>query len=188
MPKVEKPLTGTGLLVDFARDLRYLRRRARLTYSSLVSMTSHNYSALYQATAGMRLPRLEILESFVCACGGDVDAWRQRWHALDQAKRAGEVLRMAWPPELHNFLARLNALRKAAGTKAELREIADVYGHGHTYISNYIRLDAPRLPPLDLVLCVVKICGGDAAWWNEYWHRTARACNVASRSSKKARF
>lgn len=64
-------------------------------------------SVLSSAASGYRLPSLQVVRAFVSACGGDVEEWERRWHALAQvsprmpnggARGGGDALSQA-PPE-----------------------------------------------------------------------------------------
>jgi len=72
-----------GPLHDFAQGLRDLRAtRAPSTYRELAKSARYSASVLSTAAAGRRLPTLDVTLAFVTACGGDVDAWRERWERL----------------------------------------------------------------------------------------------------------
>ncbi|MBO3742152.1 helix-turn-helix domain-containing protein [Actinoplanes flavus] len=45
--------------------------------------TGYSASTLSQAASGTRKPTLDVLLAYVGALGGDQDAWRERWQALD---------------------------------------------------------------------------------------------------------
>ena len=84
---------GADELSRFARDLRRLRRSGdRLTYRALAGRTQYRALALAQASAGTRLPTLEITLAYVGGCGGDIEEWRGRWQVLADARKAGVEL------------------------------------------------------------------------------------------------
>lgn len=69
--------------MKFAGDLRRLRRSAGSpSYRELGSRANYSAAALSEATAGRRLPSLNLTRAFVGACGGDVEDWTARWRHL----------------------------------------------------------------------------------------------------------
>ncbi|MGH3878989.1 MAG: hypothetical protein ACRDSK_18320 [Actinophytocola sp.] len=92
MPRQERSLEqDRGLVVEFARELRWLRERAgRPTYRELSSRAHFSTSALAEAASGRRLPTLAVTVAFVRACEGDVAEWESRWRecAADLAETA----------------------------------------------------------------------------------------------------
>jgi WD40 repeat protein len=81
VPRPERPLdAGDGILLRFAADLRRLRREAgNPTLKELGRQAHYAASTLSEAAGGRSLPSLAVTVAFVQACGGDVDAWEQRW-------------------------------------------------------------------------------------------------------------
>ncbi|HEY3481989.1 MAG TPA: XRE family transcriptional regulator, partial [Streptomyces sp.] len=51
------------------------------SYRELARTALFAPSVLSSAASGNRLPSLQVTLAFVAACGGDDEAWRQRWHA-----------------------------------------------------------------------------------------------------------
>ena len=90
MPRGERPLdAGDGVLLRFASDLRALRRAAGgPTYRVLAQRAHYSAATLSDAAAGRRLPSLAVALAYVRACGGDVDEWSRRWHAVAAALAA----------------------------------------------------------------------------------------------------
>lgn len=82
MGRPDRPLDpDAGPLADFAADLRALRRRAgNPTYRALAQQAHYSTTTLADAAGGHKLPTLPVLLAYVRACGGDVEAWRTRWH------------------------------------------------------------------------------------------------------------
>lgn len=81
MPRRERPLDhdGTGL-AHFAAGLRELRAKADSpTYRELGQRAHYSASTLSDAAGGRKLPTLPVTLGYVRACGGDVEAWTQRW-------------------------------------------------------------------------------------------------------------
>jgi Helix-turn-helix domain/Protein of unknown function (DUF2690) len=69
-------------LQDFAAELRRLRRRAGSpSYRQLAVQAHFSVSALSRAASGQSLPSLAVTLAFVRACGGDLEAWQERWQA-----------------------------------------------------------------------------------------------------------
>ncbi|MFJ1864722.1 XRE family transcriptional regulator [Streptomyces sp. NPDC088097] len=84
MARKERPLEGgDGPLLEFATALRALRHRAGSPpYRDLSARAHYSVATLSGAAAGRRLPSLDVTLSYVRACGGDLDAWERRWHAV----------------------------------------------------------------------------------------------------------
>lgn len=84
MPRPERPLgPGEGVLLEFAADLRRLRKKAGSPpYRTLARQAHYSATTLSDAARGQRLPSLEVTLAYVRALGGSVDAWQRRWHAV----------------------------------------------------------------------------------------------------------
>lgn len=82
MPRQERPLAGEdALLLDFAADLRLLRKKAGSpTYRQLALRAHASAASLSVAASGRRLPTLAVTMAYVEGCNGDTTAWRRRWH------------------------------------------------------------------------------------------------------------
>ncbi|CCH31028.1 hypothetical protein ABZ816_02020 [Actinosynnema sp. NPDC047251] len=93
MARRERPLAdGDGPLLSFAADLRRLREEAGgPTYRELGTRAHYSAATLSDAAGGRKLPTLAVTQGYVRACGGDVDAWTERWHRVAAA--------LAPPPE-----------------------------------------------------------------------------------------
>ncbi|WP_079052491.1 helix-turn-helix domain-containing protein [Streptomyces regalis] len=74
MPRRESPLeAGDGPLLEFAEDLRRLRRKAGAPpYRELAEQAHFSLSTLSSAASGKRLPTLAVTLAYVHACDGDV--------------------------------------------------------------------------------------------------------------------
>ncbi|AUI60210.1 hypothetical protein B1H26_39665 [Amycolatopsis sp. BJA-103] len=69
--------------MNFAFDLRTLRGKAGSpSYRELARRAHYSSTTLSDAAGGRRLPSLEVALAYVRACGGDVDEWTRRWHAV----------------------------------------------------------------------------------------------------------
>ncbi len=95
-----------GPLQAFAHDLRMLREKAgNPTYRALAKTAGFSASTLGEAAGGVRRPSLDVTLAFVGACGGDVEAWQERWYQLDrqltaeQLEQAGQVSRTDAPDD-----------------------------------------------------------------------------------------
>ncbi len=176
MGSVDAPLYGTGRLVRFANELRWLRRMAGKTYRQMET-PAVGRTKLCNAAGGVTLPTAEVLQVFVVACGGDTTYWLKELEKLIETREKGRKLRRASPPALHDFLQAFAALRRSQGVTLAL--IHASYGSSIRRISMVIRLDALRLPPHDLVMHVVEMCGGDRVHWDAQWHQVAALCAVA---------
>ncbi|WP_345511533.1 hypothetical protein [Phytohabitans houttuyneae] len=72
-----------GPLARFALDLRELRAAAgRPSYRELARRARFSVTALSEAAGGDVLPTLAVTLAYVRACGGDAEAWEERWRAL----------------------------------------------------------------------------------------------------------
>ncbi|HEU5473108.1 MAG TPA: hypothetical protein VFV67_20875 [Actinophytocola sp.] len=82
MARQQRPVPD-GALGEFARGLRRLRRRAgNPSLRSLAAETGYPVPDLAELTAGETIPPLTVTLAYVTACGGDVEAWANRWAAL----------------------------------------------------------------------------------------------------------
>jgi len=84
MGRPEKPVNNAGgLVAQFAGELRQLRAQAgNPTYREMAESAMFSPSVLSSAASGNRMPSLPVTLAFVTACGGDEEAWRQRWLAV----------------------------------------------------------------------------------------------------------
>ncbi|GGK71811.1 hypothetical protein Sme01_08840 [Sphaerisporangium melleum] len=94
MGRPERELSpDTGPLHAFAFDLRRLREAAgRPSYRRLSAVANFSVTALSEAAGGNVLPSLAVTLAYVRACGGDVNAWEERWRRVtdELAGRDGE--------------------------------------------------------------------------------------------------
>lgn len=95
---------ATSDVARFLTDLRTLRAEAGApSYTALARGSGLPRSTLHDALTGTRLPSREVTLGLVRACGGDPDAWRQRWtdvrSGLDTAVAApAPAPRPRWRP------------------------------------------------------------------------------------------
>lgn len=84
MGRPNRKLNGEdGPLARFAEDLRQLRFQADgLTYRQLAQRAHYSTTTLSDAAGGTRFPSLEVTLAYVRGCGGDVEAWRDRWRSV----------------------------------------------------------------------------------------------------------
>ena len=88
MGRHEAPVES-GPLFEFATDLRALRRAAGSPpYRRLERLARFSASTLADAASGKRLPTRDVTLAYVAACGGDKDAWAERWAQLAALLRA----------------------------------------------------------------------------------------------------
>ncbi|MFF3006112.1 YDG/SRA domain-containing protein [Kitasatospora sp. NPDC057940] len=83
------PLSGTGPLVSFARELRELKERSRGTVETVVARGASR-TAVYAALNGSRLPSAKNLDAMVEAWGSGSELERRQWH--DRRRSAEEDL------------------------------------------------------------------------------------------------
>lgn len=97
-PRLVNP--DDGPLQAFAHDLRRLREKAgNPTYRALAKTAGFSASTLGEAAGGVRRPSLDVTLAFVGACGGDVEAWQERWHQLDRQLTAARLNQGAQPDQ-----------------------------------------------------------------------------------------
>lgn len=86
MARTPRPVNpDEGPIQAFAYDLRCLRETAgNPTYRVLAKTAGFSATTLGDAAGGVRMPTLEVTLAYVGACGGDAEAWRERWRALDR--------------------------------------------------------------------------------------------------------
>lgn len=163
-----KPLTGTGPLVDFARDLRALYAPTGLTFKRLSRATGYTSAELSRAFSGKELPRLKLLCALVRACDGNMTHWCRRWRVLRALRQRGEAVHI--PDTIHqptiDFVARLAKLRDSEGVT--YRKIAQTYRCSQDTAHRYLQPSA-KLPPLTFVECVARLCGADVELWRSDW-------------------
>jgi hypothetical protein len=67
-------------LTGFVADLAELRREAgQPSLRKMAGVSHYSHTALSSVLSGTRLPSQELTLAFVRACGGDEQAWRERW-------------------------------------------------------------------------------------------------------------
>lgn len=108
MGRPQSPLERDGTAVrEFAFWLRDLRNRSNLTYTQLAKNAHYATSTMQDAAAGQRLPTLRVVQAFVRACSGDLQAWTQYWtqiRRLIDSDVPQDVRRSVTPPWLDNAL------------------------------------------------------------------------------------
>lgn len=84
MPRAERPLDSSDdVVVQFARDLRFLREKAGSpTYRELSARVHYSAASLSDAAGGRRLPSLSVALAYVAGCGGDIAEWEARWRRV----------------------------------------------------------------------------------------------------------
>ncbi|MFF4082752.1 helix-turn-helix domain-containing protein [Streptomyces sp. NPDC001777] len=61
-----------------------MRKESGLTYRAMAAEAHYSTTTLAHAAAGERLPSLPVTLAYVQACGGDVEAWTERWNAAQR--------------------------------------------------------------------------------------------------------
>ncbi|MDR6980065.1 transcriptional regulator with XRE-family HTH domain [Streptomyces sp. 3330] len=82
MARPEKEISATAPLevAELARELRALRRSAKLTYQSLSAKSHYSTATLSAAASGNTVPKWEVVDSYIRACGvkqADLPTWRR---------------------------------------------------------------------------------------------------------------
>jgi hypothetical protein len=115
MGRPEKPLDLTDdPVIAFACDLRELRKRAgNPSYRELARTAMFAPSVLSSAASGYRLPTLPVALAFVTSCGGDLQAWEQRWRTVADATAVGTAA-----GRRRNMAARIPAKAEPAGGRS----------------------------------------------------------------------
>ncbi|MCX5055046.1 helix-turn-helix transcriptional regulator [Streptomyces sp. NBC_00474] len=86
-PEKEIPATAPLEVAELARELRALRRAAKLTYQALSAKSHYSTATLSAAASGNTVPKWEVVESFVRACGVN-DADLSFWKRLQKSAHA----------------------------------------------------------------------------------------------------
>ncbi|MET8747822.1 helix-turn-helix domain-containing protein [Streptomyces sp. NPDC004728] len=82
MGRAERALDpAEGPVALFAYELRKVRKESGLTYRAMAAKAHYSTATLAHAAAGERLPSLPVTLAYVQACGGDAEAWTERWNA-----------------------------------------------------------------------------------------------------------
>ncbi|MFE2931944.1 helix-turn-helix domain-containing protein [Streptomyces sp. NPDC059278] len=82
MGRAERALDpAEGPVALFAYELRKVRKESGLTYRAMAAKAHYSTATLAHAAAGERLPSLPVTLAYVQACGGDLEAWTERWNA-----------------------------------------------------------------------------------------------------------
>ncbi|MGW0538482.1 nSTAND1 domain-containing NTPase [Streptomyces sp. NPDC003032] len=90
MGRREKPIDpGAGPVQRFAFELRKLRQEAGSpTYREMAQGATYSIAALARAAAGESVPSLPLTLAYVKACGGNLQEWERRWHAVRDEEAA----------------------------------------------------------------------------------------------------
>jgi transcriptional regulator with XRE-family HTH domain len=77
----------------FREDLRTLRLASQKTYGQISHQSGFSVQTLH-ATCNDRsaLPKLEVVQAIVQACGGKLAAWRERWYELNDQLAAEKAV------------------------------------------------------------------------------------------------
>ena len=97
MARTERPIEGSGLLEDFARDLRAARARAGLTYRQMAAVTGLSIVTLSSAANGRNIPTWSVTAAYLRACRcapNEVNEWERRWHSLRPTRASVEPTRL----------------------------------------------------------------------------------------------
>jgi WD40 repeat protein len=148
VPRPERPLDHEdSALGQFATDLRGLREKAGTpSYRELSRIAHYSATVLSEAAGGRKLPSLAVALAYVRACGGDVDAWRQRWHevagGLTDPSPAGQPpyvgLATFQPADADRFFGRDGLLDDLRG-RLENRRLVGLFGASGAGKSSLLR-------------------------------------------------
>jgi hypothetical protein len=95
---------ANAALQKFAEELRQLLGESRFrSFRALARELHYSHEIVSSAARGRTLPSLEVTVAIVAACGGNVEDWTRRWHAISRAGRVESaphaVASPAWPEE-----------------------------------------------------------------------------------------
>ncbi|MFG2557135.1 helix-turn-helix domain-containing protein [Streptomyces sp. NPDC048581] len=101
---------GMGPVQRFAFELRKLRQEAGgITYRQMARQVEVSVATLSRAAKGEQLPSLPVALAYVRACGGDEQAWEQRWReAVTEQARAADLVADETAPSPYRGLARFD--------------------------------------------------------------------------------
>ncbi|MFG2651183.1 helix-turn-helix domain-containing protein [Streptomyces sp. NPDC048436] len=101
---------GLGPVQRFAFELRKLRQEAGgITYRQMARQVEVSVSTLSRAAGGEQLPSLTVALAYVRACGGQEQAWEQRWReAVTEQARAADLVADETVPSPYRGLARFD--------------------------------------------------------------------------------
>lgn len=181
MGRPEKPIrTLNPHLLMLATYLRETRKEAGLTYAELAARTCHICSAttLQRAASGERIPRLEVVEAYVLACGPrSAERARRLWrHA--RSYEHGANYTNAPRPRLVESAADLRAALRATYYKAgamPLREMERRAGLGRLPRTTMRRmLDGATMLDQEQLRSFLMVCDvpeRDHQDWLDAWTR-----------------
>ncbi|MFV8133187.1 helix-turn-helix domain-containing protein [Streptomyces syringium] len=181
MGRPEKPIRALNLqLLMLAQYLRKTRNEAGLTYAELAARTRHTCSAttLQRAASGERIPRLEVVEAYVLACGlPSAERARRLWrHA--RSYEHGANYTNAPRPRLVESAADLRAALRATYYKAgamPLREMERRAGLGRLPRTTVRRmLDGTTMLDQEQLRSFLTVCDipeRDHQDWSDAWTR-----------------
>ncbi|WP_084965510.1 helix-turn-helix domain-containing protein [Thermoactinospora rubra] len=70
-----------GPVAEFVDDLR--RLRGALSLQEIGDRMGYHSSTVSRRLSPGERPPLDFVRAYVTACGGDVESWEERWHALE---------------------------------------------------------------------------------------------------------
>jgi hypothetical protein len=205
MARPERPVDGTGPLVDLARALRLVREQAgNPGYRELSAKTLYSRETLSAAARGDECPTWDVVKAFASACDPTGAAARRMWHLWEKASQPGRRRRavrrrpaadgrpvraaadragsMAGPPRADpadtpaQYAWQLRALRAWAGNPGR-KEIRNRTGRNLASSTMYDALRPGRvtLPALETVQVIVSACIGAGNPAAEEWTDAWRA-------------
>ncbi|WP_128429447.1 helix-turn-helix domain-containing protein [Streptomyces cyaneus] len=154
---------GLGPVQRFAFELRNLRQEAGgITYRQMARQVEVSVSTLSRAANGEQLPSLPVALAYVRACGGDEEAWEERWReAVTEQARVSDLVVDESVPSPYRGLARFDVgdaelfFGRVEVTDALVRAVAEhrvfaVFGPSGSGKSSLLRAGLiPRLRSLD---------------------------------------
>ncbi|MEU9529650.1 helix-turn-helix domain-containing protein [[Kitasatospora] papulosa] len=181
MGRPEKPIrTLNPHLLMLATHLRETREEAGLTYAELAARTRHNWSAttLQRAASGERIPRLEVVEAYVLACGArSAERARRLWRHARSYEHGADYTN-APRPRLVESAADLRAALRATYYKAgamPLREMERRAGLGRLPRTTVRRmLDGATMLDQEQLRSFLTVCDvpeRDHQDWLDAWTR-----------------
>ncbi|MDT0307308.1 helix-turn-helix transcriptional regulator [Streptomyces sp. DSM 44917] len=191
MGRPEKPLPSTGrALRELAAWLRAHRREAELTYAKLSRVVGYHPTTLQRAASGTSVPRIEVVEAYARACGGNVDQARRLWRMARYEATAGRLgtkedayYRPSRPElirDMADLLPAMVDLYERAGAPPLRAMEQRAGGHGELPHSTVHRiLHGKAVPTRQQFIAFIEACGiiagKDRVAWLRAWGRIQEA-------------
>lgn len=187
MGRIISALPGTDSARELAQWLESLRQQADLSYEQVAQQGMFSTATIWRATRGTSVPRWQVTEAFVTACGGDLRQARRLWNAAEElrtSRRSGAAnvsttpTLQPWfirtPAELLQAMIsmRLQAGNPSLGTLERRATVGGVTLLPHSSLSAVLR--GERMPSRGFLVHFVQACGVASEpieVWVDAWNR-----------------